>query len=174
MPTPKRRLQSQPPSGPPAATKREESAAQVLRLFRLTFSAVRKHFHEVEKSVGVGGAQVWALSRIRDNPGVRVTELAAMMDVHQSTASNLVRSLVTRQLIRSEQSTQDGRFVLLYIRPAGRALLRRVPGPFTGVLPKALSELDAATLRRLEADLARLLDHLGADPDAAQRPLAQI
>jgi DNA-binding MarR family transcriptional regulator len=156
------------------AKKHDESAAQVLRQFRLIFSAVRNHFREVEKSAGIGGAQVWALSCIRDHPGVRVTELAAIMDVHPSTVSNLVRSLLASDLVRTEQGKEDRRAVLLHIRPAGRTVLRKVPGPFTGVLPQALRALDTATLRRLELDLAHVIDQLDTDADGARTPLAQL
>jgi len=157
----------------PAASE-PDASVQVLRQFRLIFNAVRKHFREVENVAGVGGAQVWALSQIRDKPGLGVTELAAAMDVHQSTASNLVRSLLARDLIRTEQGTADRRSVKLTIRPAGRAVLRRVPGPFTGVLPKALSELDNETLLRLQADLSVLIEQMGGEDEGAQTPLAQM
>ncbi len=46
------------------------TAAQVLRRFRVVFNAVRSHFQQVEKQVGLGGAQVWALSLVRDQPGI--------------------------------------------------------------------------------------------------------
>jgi hypothetical protein len=42
------------------------------------------------------------------------------------------------------------------------------------VLPEALSSLDAATLERLEADLASLIAVLAADEVGAQVPLAQL
>jgi len=175
MPRAKRRSTPDEPAAeePPAAPQAERSV-QVLRQFRLIFNTVRKHFREVESMAGLGGAQVWALSQIRDHPGLGVTELAAAMDVHQSTASNLVRSLLARDLIRSEQGTTDRRAVRLTIRPAGRAVLRRVPGPLTGVLPKALSELDRPTLDRLHADLAVLLQQMDAGDDGAQTLLAQM
>lgn len=169
MPSPSRK--AAPPAGPEPASA---PAAEVLRQFRIVFSAVRRHFREVEKSAGLGGAQVWALSEIRARPGLGVTELALAMDVHQSTASNLVRNLLTRKLIRSEQGATDRRAVHLHILPAGRAVLKRVPRPFKGVLPKALEELDEATLRRLQADLATLINVLGAEDEAAQTLLSQM
>lgn len=150
------------------------TAAQVLRQFRSIFGAVRTHFREVEKSAGLGGAQVWALSAIKDRPGIGVGELAATMDVHQSTASNLVRGLLARELINSTQRKQDRRSVQLRILPAGRAVLRKVPGPVSGMLPVALRELDPATLARLHTDLGLLLQHLAPDELAAQTPLAQL
>jgi hypothetical protein len=70
----------------------------------------------------------------------------------------------------------DRRTVALHLRDAGAAVLARAPGPFAGVLPGALNELDAATLARLEADLGQLIKLLGADADAdaGTVPLADL
>lgn len=151
-----------------------ESAAQVLRRFRLVFNAVKTHFKQVEKRAGIGGAQVWALSIIRQQPGIGMTELARAMDVHQSTASNLVKTLIERGLVLTTKGTADRRMVQLHLQPAGTRLLKRVPGPFTGVLPQALMQLDAATLKRLDRDLGKLIELLGTDERAAGIPLAQL
>jgi DNA-binding MarR family transcriptional regulator len=150
-----------------------QSATQVLRRFRVVFNAVKAHFREVEKKAGVAGAQLWALSIIRDRPGVGVNELARAMDVHQSTASNLVRTMAAQELIVVERAASDRRAVQLRLLPAGSAVLRRAPGPFTGVLPLALASLDAQTLARLDRDLGKLIVALGADIRAAGIPLGQ-
>ncbi len=150
-----------------------EPAAQVLRRFRLVFNAVKTHFQQVEKKAGVGGAQLWALSIVRDRPDIGVNDLAKAMDIHQSTASNLVKSLVTRELVAGTKNGADRRAVQLRIRPAGQAVLRRAPGPLTGVLPQALANLDTRTLKRLDADLAKLISALKADGRAANIPLGQ-
>lgn len=150
-----------------------EPAAQVLRRFRLVFNAVKTHFQQVEKKAGVGGAQLWALSIVRGRPGIGVNDLARAMDVHQSTASNLVKTLVARELIVGTKNGTDRRAVQLRVLPAGSAVLRRAPGPFTGVLPQALASLDAKTLKRMDADLAKLITALHADERAANIPLGQ-
>ena len=67
-----------------------ESSARVLRRFRVVFISIKTHFRQIERKAGVGGAQLWALSVIRDNPGIGVNDVAHAMDVHQSTASNLL------------------------------------------------------------------------------------
>ena len=149
-------------------------AGRVLRRFRLVFNAVRTHFQRVEKSTGIGGAQLWALSIIRAHPGLGVGELALAMDIHQSTASNLVRALVERELVTNAKGGGDRRTVQLQLLPAGAKVLRRAPGPFSGVLPEALARLDARTLARLDKDLGELIDVLHADERAAGIPLAQL
>lgn len=160
-------------TAPPLDSEIGEPAARVLRRFRLVFNAVKTHFQQVEKRAGVGGAQLWALSIVRDRPDIGVNELAIAMDIHQSTASNLVKTLITRELVTAAKNGTDRRMVQLRIQPAGRAVLRRAPGPLTGVLPDALASLDAGTLERLDADLARLIQALHTDERAANIPLGQ-
>src|SRR4051812_28653448 len=83
----------------PSGSDIGEPAARVLRRFRIVFNAVKTHFQQVEKKAGLGGAQIWAPSIIRSSPGIGVNDLARGMDVHQSTASNLVKTLVERELV---------------------------------------------------------------------------
>lgn len=146
----------------------------MLRRFRVVFSSIRSHFQQVEKKVGLGGAQVWALSAIRDDPGIGLGELAKRMDIHQSTASNLVKSLLHKELILLEKDSQDKRHVHLHATPKALDLLKAVPGPFEGLLPVALARLTPATRQRLDHDLSELIDLMHADEDAGQRPLAQL
>lgn len=151
-----------------------ESATRVLRSFRLVFNAVKTHFRQVEKRAGVGGAQLWALSIIRSHPGIGISDLALAMDVQQSTASNLIKALSQREMVAVEKGGADRRTVQLRLLPAGSQILRKAPGPFSGVLPDALSELDPKTLKRLDTDLGKLIKALGADERAARIPLAQL
>ncbi|TFW32138.1 MarR family winged helix-turn-helix transcriptional regulator [Massilia horti] len=149
-------------------------ATRVLRQFRVVFNAVKSHFRQVERDAGLGGAQLWALSVIEAAPGIGVTELARALDIHQSTASNLIKALSERGLIAATREGLDRRGVALRALPEGQQVLQRAPGPFAGVLPDALASLDKATLERLEHDLARLIEVLAADEAAAKVPLAQL
>ena len=152
----------------------DAASARVLRHFRRVFNAVKTHFQQVEKKAGIGGAQLWALSAIQAKPALGVNDLAAVMDIHQTTASNLVKALLKQALIKTEKRGTDRRAVQLSILPAGQHILARAPGPFTGVLPEALAQLDPQTLQRLDADLQQLLQLLHADEAAGQVPLADL
>lgn len=171
-----RKTASRATSGKRAAPSHVETdgAVRVLRQFRLVFNTVKTHFQQMEKRAGLGGAQVWALSVVRDHPGIGVNELARALDVRQPTASNLAKALIEQNLIEARKDEHDGRAVLLHLRPDGASVLRRVPGPFTGVLPDALASLDPATLARLEKDLTVLIQVLGADARGASIPLSQM
>jgi DNA-binding MarR family transcriptional regulator len=151
-----------------------DSAARVLRQFRLVFNAVKSHFRQVEKVAGIGGAQLWALSIVALQPGIGVNALARAMDIQQTTASNLVRALAEADMLAVERKAEDRRVVQLRLLPAGDAVLQRAPGPFSGVLPAAIAQLDTAALARLEADLAQLIALLRPDSNAASVPLAQL
>ncbi len=149
-------------------------AARVLRQFRLIFNVIKTHFQQVEKKVGVGGAQVWALHVVHQRPGIGIHALARAIDVRQPTASNLVRSMVDQSLLQVRKEGPDRRAVQLHLLPRGLDVLQRAPGPFAGVLPQALENLDAETLARLERDLAELIGLLGANERGAGIPLAQM
>ena len=155
-------------------TPMADPAARVLRRFRRVFSAVRSHFREIEKHAGIGGAQVWALSLVDQHPGMGIKDLALAMDIHPSTASNLAKALVARQLIEAVRQSSDRRAIQLQLRPDGAKVLRKVPRPLAGVLPAALAGLDPDTLERLDQDLGRLIGRLGGDEKSAQIPLADL
>ncbi|MBC5784068.1 MarR family transcriptional regulator [Ramlibacter sp. USB13] len=150
-----------------AGAVRADPASQVLRRFRTVFNAVRSHFRSIETTVGVSGAQVWALSQVASNPGIGVGQLARKMDVHQSTASNLVRALLDAGLVVSEKGETDRRAVHLRATARGLKALNKAPAPLTGLLPDALRRLDDATLQRLDRDLEKLIRELKADPAMA-------
>lgn len=155
-------------------TDAADDAVQVLRQFRQVLNTVKTHFQQVEKKVGLGGAQVWALSVVQQQPGIAVGELARAMDIHQSTASNLVKSLIERSLIEARKEGVDRRAVQLHLLPQGQSTLQQVPGPFAGVLPGALRSLDTSTLRRMRKDLDKLILALNADEQGARIPLAGL
>lgn len=158
----------------PSADPGSDQAGRVLRQFRIVFNAVKLHFRQVETAAGIGGAQVWALSVIQCRPGIGVSELGRAMDVHQSTASNLVKALLERELISSVRDRDDRRALGLHLAAAGAAVLATVPGPFAGILPDALGQLDPAILGRLEGDLDTLIATLQADRGGASVLLAEL
>ena len=162
------------PDAAPLPIDKEDAAIAVLRQFRQVFNAVKSHFQQIEKTVGMGGAQVWALSIVRDNPGIGVGALAKAMSIHQSTASNLVRTLIDRDMVVGVKQGADRRAVQLNLLPAGARVLKNAPGPFAGLLPDALKSLPPATLARLNADLAQLIVAIAADESGASIPLSDI
>lgn len=138
-------------------------AASVLRKFRVIFNSVRRHFREIEQKAGVSGAHLWTLGVVADHPGIGVNDLAKALEVHQSTVSNLLKTLVARKLVTAQRSEADRRAVQLTVTAAGRKVLAKAPGPYSGVLPDALLELQPQVIKRLDRDLDTLVQVLNPD-----------
>jgi DNA-binding MarR family transcriptional regulator len=160
-------------------------AMGVLKQFRAVFSAVKQHFQQVETICQVSGAQLWALAVVARQPGLRVSDLARAMVVHQSTASNLIDRLVDLKLIEKNRSRHDQRVVHLTPTPEGVELIEKAPQPLEGALPGALGKLSPEELNQLHTLLKHLLlilktDRIGLAPpegktrDAALIPLAEL
>jgi DNA-binding MarR family transcriptional regulator len=166
------RSKSQRP-GPNLA--RRDIELDVLRKLRLIFSSAKKHFRFVEQRCGVSGSQLWALIELRDHPGIKVSELARLMSVHLSTASNLLDKMETRGLMRRERTDSDQRVVRLYLTAAGKRVVVRAPEPARGVVPDAIGSISPTALRELHKGLRQLAAHLKIrDVAATNKPLADI
>ncbi|MGB4468871.1 MAG: MarR family transcriptional regulator [Azovibrio sp.] len=146
----------------------------VLKQFRAIFNTVKQHFQQVESTCRISGAQLWAMAVIVRQPGLRVSELARAMAVHQSTTSNLVERLVELKLVEKRRSENDQRVVHLYPLPAGISLIAQAPQPVEGVLPEALTQLSAENLVELHAILDKLLGILQAKEAGKNVPLSEI
>src|SRR6476659_8029230 len=131
---------------PPA---RQRRMLEVLEQFRVIFKSLRSHYREVQQRTGISGAQLWVLARIAASPGSHVGEVARALAIHQSTASNLLRSLERLRLVARERRGADQRNVQLYATGKGLRLLRRAPQPLIGVLQQALTDLPAPVLASL-------------------------
>ena len=148
---------------PPAARAGSETndlAVEVLGRFREVFRAAKLHFAAVKKIAGISGAQLWALSEINAQTGLRVSDLTQKMSLHQSTVSNLVERLNASGLLRREREAGDNRVVRLQLTSAGKKVVARAPKPTHGVLPDALENLDRRSLRKLSTSLNSLVKQM--------------
>jgi DNA-binding MarR family transcriptional regulator len=152
-----------------------ELAAEVLGRFREVFRAAKLHFAAVQRVAGVSGAQLWALSEINAQPGLRVSDLTQKMSLHQSTVSNLVEKLNSARLLRRVREAGDNRVVRLQLTGAGKKVLARAPNPARGVLPDALDKLDRRSLKKLSSSLESLVKEMKVRaPSATKTHLENI
>lgn len=148
---------------------------EVLEQFRIIFRSIKRHYQNVERRAGVTGAQLWALSQIASHPGMQVGELARALAIHQSTASNLLRSLEQHAFVRRERLARDQRTVQLVATAKGRHVLTRAPQPLIGVLQQALSELSDRNLEVLQRELAALIERMKRQGAAmASEPISAL
>ena len=136
---------------------------------------MKKHFEDIEARCGVSGAQLWALWEIYKAPGLRVSELANALLVHQSTASNLLIKLEEKALIRRERTSADQRVVKLDLTEKGREIISRAPKPMTGLLPDALQRLPEDILENLLGNMEALISSMRIkDEGATDKPLSDL
>ena len=148
---------------------------EALQHFRLIFKSVKNHFHWVEQQTGVNGAQLWALAAVVEKPGLKVSELAQALAIHQSTASNLVDRLVKQRFLRRERSSEDQRIVHLFPEAEGILLIDKAPKPVRGLLPDALGGLSTAELTGLNTHLLCVVRNMNIrDTTGKTTPLADI
>ena len=146
---------------------------ETLMKFRLVINSAKRHYSWVEKQCGVSGAQMWLLWELSESPGMRASDLASAMAIHQSTVSNLLDRLESEGLIKRDRSSEDRRVVTLFLTQSGAALVKRAPQPACGILPDALRRLDPLVLQSLESHLEKLLGVMNSvDIKSLKKPLA--
>jgi len=138
------------------ADSHDEAMIAVLMQFRLIVRSIRRHYRWVEIKCGVSGAQLWAMAQVDASPGIKVSELARELAIHQSTASNILDKLEQTDLIERRRTAGDQRVVRLYLTPKGRQVVRRAPKPLRGVLQQALIDLPTVSLKSLQRHLAEV------------------
>lgn len=150
-------------------------ALQVLQKFRLIFRSVKQHFRWVEERCGVSGAQLWLMFELKQIPGLRVSEIARALSIHQSTASNMLDKLERRDLIERRREGADRRVVRVFLTSTGKRVIDVAPQPARGVLTEAINRLPYAALQNLEASLDMLIFEMKVrDQEGAMQPISDL
>jgi MarR family transcriptional regulator, organic hydroperoxide resistance regulator len=149
-------------------------ALEALKLFRIIFKSANRHFHDIEKTAGIGGASLWSLAEISESVQLTVSGLAKAMSIHQSTASNLMEKLESSGYVIRTRSMSDRRLVHLSLTDKGREILAKAPPPYRGILPDALMRLDPDILNALNRHLTELISVMERKvDDGAYEPLGK-
>lgn len=153
----------------------EQLASSALKDFRLIFNSVKKHFKQIEEQCGISSSQLWVLWELHKTPGLKVTELAGKLAIHQSTASNLIEKVAKKTLISKKREDQDQRVVRLYLTKAGQEVVLKAPDSPRGVLREAIDHLPTSDLMQLQNSLDRLIGQMKLKDEAdAMKPLSSL
>ncbi len=104
----------------------------VLPLMELLFFAYRDFIAEPDTmlaELGFGRAHHRVLHFIGRHPGLRVSELLAILRITKQSLGRVLRELVERGYVLQEEGATDRRQRLLRLTPAGRRLLERLEAP---------------------------------------------
>ena len=135
----------------------DPDARSVLDSIRRIVQELRLFDRRAEHRVGLSGAQLFVLQKMRDGGAACINELARRTHTHQSSVSVVAQKLVDRKLVRRSRSKADGRAVELRLTEKGRKLLRGAPAAAQDRLVAALRKLPVPRRRKLKALLAELV-----------------
>jgi len=100
--------------------------------------------------------QLRALVLLRGKGPMRLSDLAAELDVDTSTATRLVDRLVRKGLLNRKVEESDRRALRLTVTPAGRGLLRRMTEYRKREIRRILEDLDEADREHLRLAMLAL------------------
>jgi DNA-binding MarR family transcriptional regulator len=137
------------------------SLTEILDAFRTLVHALQVGSRSSEERVGLTGAQLFVLEKLRNTTGMTVNELAAATHTHQSTVSVVVSRLVEKELVSRVRSPKDARVQQLSITKKGISKLDRAPATVQEQLVSALKKLSDAEQIQLARMLKRVLTDAG-------------
>jgi MarR family transcriptional regulator, organic hydroperoxide resistance regulator len=132
------------------------SLTEILDAFRTLVHALQVGSRSSEERVGLTGAQLFVLEKLRNTVGMTVNELATATHTHQSTVSVVVSRLVEKELVSRVRSPMDARVQQLSITKKGISKLDRAPATVQEQLVSALKKLPTSE----RTQLALLLKHV--------------
>lgn len=152
---------------PPIRTARtgRDALPDVLRFMQLLWAVA----HGLEKTskrmagdIGVTGPQRLALRVIGLLPGISAGDLAAVLHVHPSTMTGVLRRLASQQLIRRIADPADRRRAVLQLTTRGARVNALRRGTVESAVGSALEGVTARDRTAAAAVLEQLAGHLGA------------
>jgi DNA-binding MarR family transcriptional regulator len=138
----------------------DKDVSAVLDGIRRIVRALRESATDIERRLGISGAQLFVLQVLREGPAESLNDLAARTHTHQSSVSVVVARLVDRGLVSRERSEVDARRIRLALTQEGQELVRNAPEPVQRRLIEALERLpvdEVANLSRGLSDLTRAM-----------------
>lgn len=139
---------------------------ETLKKLRIVIRAAQRHSSWIEKHCGVKGAQLWIMQELHDTPGMRVSDVAARLAIHQTTTSNLLNALLEKGYIEKIRDMEDQRVVKLILSRRGATVLKKAPQPTRGLLPEALRKMDSSSLVKLNKGLDALLAEMNSGDES--------
>ena len=144
----------------PAAVR--DDAARILDALRRIVRHLRLVARQSETRAGVAPAQLFVLSRLRDQPAASVRELAARTLTDPSSVSVVLSKLEARGLVARSADPADKRRAQFALTARGRAALGRAPELPQVRLVAAIAKLPLTHRRTVADALVEVASALGA------------
>ncbi len=139
----------------------DHTLSDILDALRIIVHALQSGSRSSLEQVGLTGAQLFVLEKLRESDSMSVNELAEATHTRQSTVSVVVSKLVKKGMVSRVRSGEDARVQQLSITKRGAAKLEGAPETVQDRLVKALKTMRNADRDTLASLLERLLTEAG-------------
>jgi len=139
----------------------DQNLSEILDALRIIVHALQTGSRNSEARVGLTGAQLFVLEKLRAAETMTVNELARATHTRQSTVSVVVSKLVKKNLVSRIRSARDARVQMLSITKRGARTLANSPGTVQDELIAALKRVPRPERARLASLLNRWLAEAG-------------
>ncbi len=112
-------------------------------------------------TLGVTGPQRLVVRMVGKFPGLSAKELAALLHVHPSTLSGVLRRLERQGIIQRRPDPRDGRRQYLGLTARGRVVDSRKKGTVEAAMHATMDEVTFAELAATRKVLATIVKRLG-------------
>ena len=141
-------------------TKRVETEKEIIQYFRLVFQAIQRHSNYVEKHIGVSASQLWAMTELNMQPGLRVSDIAERLSIKVATASNMLDKVQNKEFIERKRESDDQRLVRIYLTEKGKQLLEQADIPAQGAVLSGLGLMAEKNVKQLHDVLEVLIENM--------------
>lgn len=138
---------------PAIAQKTEVTLGPVLDFMRLLWALdhrLQSASKFMESTLGVTGPQRMVIRLVGQFPNITAGEIAALLHVHPSTLSGVVKRLEKSRTIARKTDPSDARRARFVLTPRGQTINKRTSGTVEGAVRRVLAELSSD-----KADAAR-------------------
>lgn len=136
-------------------------AIDFLRLIWAVDHALQRRSKSMAATIGITGPQRLVIRIIGRFPSIHASQLAAILHLHPSSLTALLKRIERRGLIRRRHDERDGRRWLLGLTRQGQSLNREASGTIEAAVQRTLrtiSKRDLEGARVALEVLARMLD----------------
>jgi DNA-binding MarR family transcriptional regulator len=137
---------------------------EVLDFMRLIWAvdhALQKASKRMESTMGVTGPQRLVIRLVSRFPGLPAGHIAALLHVHPSTLTGILKRLERQGLIRRRSDPQDLRRALVTVTEKGRAIDAAASGTVEAAVQRALAAVSPTQIDAARVLLAGLAEALG-------------
>ncbi len=145
----------------PGPARSSTARKDVLSLMELLFFAYRDFIAEPDTmlaELGFGRAHHRILHFVGRHPGLRVSELLAILRITKQSLGRVLRELIDRGYVKQTEGATDRRQRLLHLTPAGHELLERLEAPQIERVGRALEQAGPGAREAFRRVLLALVD----------------